>query len=265
MKGIFQLRFREQLGTILVIILGHLGVAGLIVWSYEAFMEETGFMVQMFSQFEDLFRGFIGVGFSLDELTASYLGMTWRHPLILFILMGFGVSRSLGISREIDSGTGDLLFSLPLRRSKIILAEFITTSVGLLIINLSLVLGVYFWSRVLSIQDIPGFYGFFWVFIISFFLHIMFSAFSLFIVCIVKSARKATAWSIGIISVLYLGDFLAGMQPQIEAIHPFTVFYHYQVPEALAGNALWFETLLFLILTLVFFTAASFFIQRRDL
>ncbi len=265
MREIFRLRFGEQKGSLLAIVIGHLAVSGLIVWSYEAFTVETGFLTQMFVQFEDLFRGFVGVGFSLEELTASYLAMTWRHPLILFILMGFGVVRSLEIGREIESGTGDLLFSLPLKRSRIILADFLATVLGLFLINFVLVVGVYIWARVFSIDDIPGFYGFFWVFLISFFLHIMFSALALCVASVGKTNRQSVSWTIGIIAVLYISDFLAAMQPQIEAIHPFTLFYQYQVSEALAGNPLWAELLLYSALTLVFLFLSSFFIQRRDL
>ncbi len=265
MKKLYFFRLGEQKGTLIAFLVGLTVFSCIMAWSYEAFSDDSGFLTQMFSQFEDLMQAFVGVGFSLDEMAASYFGMTWRHPLVLFLIMGFGISRSVGITREIQSGTGDLLFTLPLKRYLVIFTDFMATVTGLFLINLLLVIAVIVWSLVFGIEDIPGFYGFLWAFLISFYLHVMFAALALAIACLSKTTSQASAWTISIIAIFYVTDFLASLQPQLEFLQPFTLFYQYQVPEALAGNALWTGSLIYIGLTLTFLGTSFFLIQRRDL
>ncbi|GEM_PF-2396452 len=265
MRALLRLRMREQKTVLLAYALGLAVFSGIMAWSYEAFSEDTGFLTQMFVQFEDLMQAFVGVGFSLEDLTATYLAMTWRHPLILFLLIAFGVERSSGLARELQTGTGDLLFTLPYPRYSIIFSDFLATTRGLLIINLLLVIGVYLFSLLFGVEDIPALTGFFWVFLLSFFLHLMFSALALLVATLSRTGGQALGWTVGIISILYVGDFLASMQPQLEFIQPFTIFYHYQVSEALAGTLPLWESALFLGLTLILLGGSYFFIQRRDL
>jgi len=265
MKHLFRLRMDEQKITLLAFSGGIIMFSMIMVWSYEAFTQDSDFLLQMFSGFEELMRAFVGVGFSLEELAASYLGMGWRHPLILFLFLSFGISRGVGLAGEIDRGTGDLLFSLPYSRRRIIATEFLTTVLSLFLLNLVLAASIYAFSRGFQLEDTPGTVDFLRALFLSFSLHIMFTALSFAVAASARTGGQAVGRAVGIVAVFYLMDFLASLQPQLEFLEPFTLFHQYRVTDALAGNAVWGELGLYTFLTLIFLLASFFFMQKRDL
>ncbi len=266
MRDLFLLRMRKGRNTLLTFVVGVFIFAGIMVWSYDAFAEEAGFLSLMFSQFKDLMQAFVGVGFSIDELVASYLAMGWRHPLVVFLFLGFAISRAGELAREMETGTGDLLFSLPYYRYQILLTEYLATIAGLFIINFFLAASVYGWSLIFSLEDLPSLMGFFWVFVLSFLLYSMFAALAFLVASRSRTAGQATGYTIGIVAVLYLADFLSSIQPQLEFMQPYTLFHQYQVTEALIrGAGLWGEFLIYFLLTMICILGASYSIQKRDL
>lgn len=266
MKALYILRIKEQWASLLAMGMGFVLFAAIMAWSYEAFAQDTGFMTLLFDQFKTIMEAMVGVGFSLDALMASYLAITWRHPLILFLILAFSISRSIGLNREWETGTGDLLFFLPYSRIQILSIEFLVTATGIVILNLFLFLSVYGWAHCFQLEDIPPFFHFFWVFLLSVFLYLMFSAMGYAIACWMKHSKEASIVAISILAALYFGDFLASLQPMFSGLKPLTLFHQYQVNKVLGqGYFPYAELILYAFLTIAFYCVSIWGIVKRDL
>ncbi|MDX1765863.1 MAG: ABC transporter permease subunit [Candidatus Saccharimonadales bacterium] len=129
--------FKLWLGLVFGLFLFELLMAG-IYESTTGYLSGSVFGPQ---ELPDLFKAFTGGGSNMFE-PLGWLGLGYTHPvpIILFISWTIVLS-SAAIAKEVETGTGEMLFSRPVDRRLLLLARMMVWFTGLLLIIVAGILG----------------------------------------------------------------------------------------------------------------------------
>lgn len=112
----------------------------LLVWLMSQF--RTGVMSKLLHLLPDFVGRLAGVPLADLATPTGRLSVLYVHAVPLVVLVGWALGRgSAVVSGEIAHGTMDLLASLPIRRTSVIVASAAVTTVGTLLLVLALWLG----------------------------------------------------------------------------------------------------------------------------
>lgn len=214
----------------------------------ESFVKGFGIDLEMFTTIE----GFLGI---------EYFKIIW---VIVIAIMSFSFGASL-IAKELDKGTSDFTFTLPLLRQRIVINKFL----GYLLISIFIIAVSIYSAAVAAILagekiNLAGWSLFFAVGVaLGFFLLALTAFFS----SLFSSKGKVYAIMTAILIGSYLLDFLAGLNERAKDFHCLSFFkYLGDIPATLKNGSLEIENLLFFLLAgLLFFAASLVVSEKRDL
>lgn len=236
-QGLIARHLMRLLRPVLAIGLGIAGFQGLVIAAYEAF--EGGQLLEpLFHQFEGLADSLLGGGGVLLTSPTSYVALGWRHPFVLIALAALPIARgTVSVAGEVQSGTGDLLFSRPIRRWKILLVHWLTTLTGLGDICLAGCLGTVFWIWVLGLPEAPRFGAVLMTGFAAFALAAVIAGLAYLLSAATSEASGASSWTISLVLLFYLMDFAGDLWDLAEPIKPYSIFHYYRPLELLRGDA----------------------------
>lgn len=99
-------------------------------------------MVQETGLLQKMLGGMMGLTISGKFTLKLLLGSTWSHPILLLMMWGFAVAGATRFpAQESEQGSLDVLMSLPVSRSKALLAQTVGTGAGLVVLHLAALVG----------------------------------------------------------------------------------------------------------------------------
>lgn len=202
----------------------------------------------------EMLQVFGGEGVSSENLSASYLAVGWRHPIVVAMLAGYAASRgSKAVAREIEEERSEFLFSLPYPRFVIVLIHFITTVLGVGILAALLVYSSIYFSRTFGPEIEAS--NFVATGYLTFGLYMAVASMAYFFSSLLRRGGLAQYFTLVIFLILYVADFGANLGFWENS--RYTIFVNYKVAEALGGlSSLGPETMGFLGIAALFFGAS---------
>jgi ABC-type transport system involved in multi-copper enzyme maturation permease subunit len=124
--AIFRKTFRDSALVLSIATLALVVFNAIFVFIADITLAEMpDYLTRLRPIFQKLISGLVGGNISLKIDMMGFLAVAYVHPFLQMVMWAFVITiTSRVIAGEIDSGTADLLFSLPVRRSTI----FVTTS-----------------------------------------------------------------------------------------------------------------------------------------
>ncbi len=265
-RGLVQRHLLCLLRPVLAIGLGVAAFQGVVIAAYEAL--EGGELIEpLLDQLEGVVDSLLGGGGVLLTSPVAYVALGWRHPFVLIAVAALAISRgTASVAGEVQSGTGDLLFSRPIPRWRILLVHWMTTLVGLADICLVASLGTGFWFWALGLPEAPSLRAVFMTGLMAFALAAVMASLAYLLSAGSSEAGRASSWAISLTLVFYLMDFVGDLWELAEPVKPYSIFHYYRPLELLRGDRGLFPDLYILLgLALLLFVGASLVLQRRDL
>lgn len=239
---------------------------GLFISAYQV-IEGSEFMEFFLDQLEGSFQISLEVPRFLLTSPLSYLALGWRHPLVLVLLASFVISRGAGaFAGEQEGGYGELLFTRPVARWRILTIHFFVTLAGLFFICCGKVLATLFFLFLNQIPNAPHPLLIFQLGVFSFSLYSLMASYAYLFSVLSPVRGRAMGWAVGTTLFFYSLEVLGDFWGLLETLQPLSIFYYYQPFTILLGESDLGLNLPFLILPAILLTLLSvFLLERRDL
>ncbi|HHX76838.1 MAG TPA: hypothetical protein GX697_00595 [Firmicutes bacterium] len=205
-----------------------------------------------------------GEGTGLDNFAPSFLALGWRHPLMIAVFVGYAVSRgSKAVAAEIEGETAGFLFTLPLRRFLIILADFLATSLGMFFLLASFIISSMVVGSVFDLSIGAGrlaLTGF-----VTYLLYMSFYAIAYLLSILTRKPGMSANITFLAVLGLYLLDLGGNLLDSLNSLRKVTLFAQYKVAESLGGlSVLGGEMAFYLLVILLFMGLTVFFSLKAD-
>ncbi len=194
-------------------------------------------------------------------LSVEYFSLTWI--LIVGVLI-FSLGAAV-VAGELDKGTGEFSFTLPIRRYKVVLGKFLASAAITLTVIvlsfLSIIIACSVAGESLSLA------GFFHLFLLASSMFFFLLCFATFFSTVLRTKGSVYAVSGGYFAFSYLTHVLHGISDQIGFIYNLSFMKYYGVPQSiLAGAGIpTGNILVFLIAGAVLLLASFVVVEKRDL
>lgn len=209
--------------------------------------------------------GYEGVDFTAFTMTPeafATLELLVLWPLLIGI---YGIFASVGIARESERGTLDLLLAQPVKRYQVLISKFSIFVVAALLIAVAslagLVLGATLINESVNIGSLAM------VLFEALLLVLAFASFALLCSVIFLEPRKSLLAAGVVMAGSYILNFMVPiLDPSVSWLRNLSLFYYYQPNEivntaSLDGTAV----IVYTSVTIICFIAALLVFQRRDL
>lgn len=250
---------------ILIIGLSVILFQGLLLLAYEA-VEGSEFMDFILQEMELMLNTSLEVPRFLLTSPLSYISLGWRHPLVIVMLASFIFSRaSSAVALEREGGYGDLLFTRPIKRWKILGQHLVVTIIALFLISLLKTFGT---LSILSLQAIPSppIHLLFGMGLMSLSLYGIMASYSYLFSVLSSVKGQAMVLATGLTLLFFALEVLGDLWDRAAAIQSLSIFYYYQPFTILLGEENLFKSMSALIVPSLLLMALSFYlIERRDL
>jgi len=194
-------------------------------------------------------------------LSVEYLSLVW---VIIISILIFSLGASI-VSKEIDKGTSEFSFTLPLKRRKIVLSKFIASffisSIVVLITLISVIAGAYMIGETLYLK------GFLAFLLIALALNFFLLSFATFFSSIFSDKGKVYSICGGFLVLSYVLHVFVKMSDSISNLYYLSFFKYYGNPETIlrSGSIDIKSILVFLLVGLIFLVLGFIISERRDL
>ncbi len=240
----------------------------LVVLSSYTAVAGSSAMLNVFNQLPPAFTALMGGDIARILKIQGYVGVGYVHPIMIAILAAFVIGIAVrAIAGEIDRGTINLLLARPVRRRDLVLTAFVQLLIGLGIISLALVIGI--WVGLQTLGKLasgvePSAVLSATLLTLLFFLAI--GAYSLLFSAASSDAGRATLFGAGLTLIFYFLNYLAQLSPDFKSLGSLSIFHFWDPGAALIANRFqWNELALFAALSILLTLAAVIVIERRDI
>lgn len=124
--GLLRRAARESLGITVIIGLGLCGVSLLFARIIPTFYQEMAENILRLPLVRKLIAAGLGMDAGAEMGPATMMAMVWTHPVILALTWALAIWSGTRVpAGEVDRGTIDVLLSLPVSRTGVLVAEFV--------------------------------------------------------------------------------------------------------------------------------------------
>jgi len=209
--------------------------------------------------------GYEGIDFTNMTFTPEAFA-TLEFLVIWPLLIGiYGIFASIGLAREAERGTLDLLLAQPVSRYKVLVSKFSVFIFAALMIAVASLLGLFIGA--LIINETVDTMSLALVLIEALLLVLSFASFTLLCSVIFLEPRKSLLVAGVFVGGSYIVNFMVPiLSPSASWLRNISLFYHYQ-PNEIVNNASlnWTSVSVYVGVSIVCFVAAMIIFQRRDL
>jgi len=209
--------------------------------------------------------GYEGMDFTSITFTPEAFA-TLEFLIVWPLLIGvYGIFASVGIAREAERGTLDLLLAQPVKRYKVLISKFSVFIFAALIIAIASLLGLLLGTSI--INETVDTMSLAMVLFEALLLVLAFASFTLLCSAIFLEPRKSLLAAGIAMAGSYIINFIVPvLDPSISWLRNISLFYHYRPNEivnsaSLSGTAIIVYTAVFVVCSI----AALIIFQRRDL
>jgi ABC-2 type transport system permease protein len=220
--------------------------------------DTTAILSAVLAQLPEMMRAFLQDSFFNMLTYDGAAAFGFNHPLVLALLVITAINIPVHhISRELDSGTLELLLSHPLRRSTLLASLWIAGCLILLIIISAALIGSV--SSILLFHTLTSaiLIGLLKIGLNLWLLTILIFSYTILITVFGKMGGKAANVSAIITLVFYLLFFVAQLWDDLEFIRPFNIFYYFEPQKLMMGQGSFILDILVLGALIVMCTLAS--------
>jgi len=230
-------------------------------------LETKPFLDSIMKMMPPQFKMIIGDQFFSTLSIEGAGGFGLNHPVVLtiMIILLTGIT-SKHIAGAIENGTMEMLLSLPVRRTNLILRIWTISIIIIFFLVILALTGIF--SGVMIFDNINSEFTekILRIGINLFFLMMVFLSFSLMISTFMKESGKAVSISAITILVFYFIDILSSLWKPIEFFRPFNIFYYYQPQKLLVGQRTLTDNLpVLIILSFIFLLISLWQFKKRDI
>ncbi len=230
-------------------------------------LETKPFLDSIMKMMPPQFKMIIGDQFFSTLSIEGAAGFGLNHPVVLtiMIILLTGIT-SKHIAGAIENGTMEMLLSLPVRRTNLILRIWTISIIIIFFLVILALTGIF--SGVMIFDNINSEFTekVLRIGINLFFLMMVFLSFSLMISTFMIESGKAVSISAITILVFYFIDILSSLWKPIEFFRPFNIFYYYQPQKLLVGQRTLTDNLpVLIILSFIFLLISLWQFKKRDI
>ena len=220
-----------------------------------------------FSKFPPQFQQFLGEEFLAQFSVNGAVAFGYNHPIVLIFLTVIAIMLpARHVAGEIEGGTLELLFSLPIKRLKFAFSLWFISIVLLFVLIAGGWLGTIIGLRIYpQISELP-FSIIFRIGLNLWFLMLTINAYTFLFAAFSREAGKVTQRAAGLTLFFYFLSYTVKLWDKVSFLKPITIFTYYQ-PQALTMNQdLWLKNIgVLAVLVIVFMVIAFRRIDRRDI
>ena len=200
------------------------------------------------------------LAFTADTYVAVEFLMFW--PLIICF---YAIFAGVGLSREVERGTLDLLLAQPVNRIRVLISKYAVLLVGILLIAAASWAGIAIGSLLADVSLNLGYQAL--ALLHGLLLVAAISSYTLLTSVIFLEPRKALAVSGVITAAMYIVNFIIPLlNPGSEWLAELSFFHHYNPIDIVrSGTADWTALIIFGTTFLVCSAASIIVFRRRDL
>lgn len=209
--------------------------------------------------------GYEGIDFTALNFTPEAFA-TMEFLVLWPLLIGiYGIFVNVGIAREAERGTLDLLLAQPIKRYKVLSSKFIIFTLSAVLIAAASIVGVVVGAQ--FIDDPVDVSVLSLALVESLLMVLAISGITLFFSALFLQPRRALMASGIVVAGMYIVNFIVPVLGEsVNWVRNFSLFYHYQPFEIVNSSSLnGTAVLLFSLTAIISFTAALIIFQRRDL
>lgn len=257
--------FKQTWKSLLVYALVFLAYGWMIVAIFPSMQKALADMGDFYSQMpEGFFEAFGANSMDLSNfntfISLEYLGIILPFVMIAFVV-GF-ITRH--ITKEIETGTMELLLSKPITRSQVILSKLVVVLIESAILIAITVGSIILFTQVYNIEITNLGFVYFGLSAFAYFVAIIGVTF--FFSVMFRDRGKAIAASVGVLVGMYAINIVTNLKESLEKID-YISFWHYYQPQEIIENVkiFWLPDILVLVAVgVVMFSAAFLIFKKRD-
>ncbi|MFH1509461.1 MAG: ABC transporter permease subunit [bacterium] len=194
-------------------------------------------------------------------LAVEYFSIVW---LIIMGVISFSLGASI-MAGEIDKGTSEFTFSLPIKRWKVVISKFVSSVIFQVVINFvilfSTALGFY------AVDETPKWEGFGALFLAMIFTSFFMLALATFLSVMLNSKSRVYALAGGFLTASYFLDIISKLIEKAADLKWFTFIHYYGDAQMIlsTGNLEWINLFVLGGIGLVLVLGSLLLSEKRDL
>ena len=191
----------------------------------------------------------------------------YNHPFVLIFLAIIAIMLpAKHIAGEIEGGTLELLFSLPVKRLEIASSLWLFSLFALLMVIIGCWIGTLVGTLVYPQFSILSFSRLILTGINLWLLMVTINAFTFFLAAFAREGNRVTLRAAGITLFFYFLNYIARLWPKISFLSHVSIFNYYQSQKVMIGQPGFGANIVVLsLLAIVLMTLAFWRINRRDI
>ncbi len=191
----------------------------------------------------------------------------YNHPLVLIFLAIIAIMLpAKHIASEIEGGTLELLFSLPVKRFEIAFSLWLFSLFALIIVIVGCWIGTFVGTQVYPQFSNLSFSRLTLTAMNLWLLMLIINAYTFFMAAYAREGSRVTLRAAGVTLFFYFLNYIAMLWPKISFLNPISIFNYYQPQKVMTGQPGFVTNITVLsLLTIVFMTLAFWRTDRRDI
>lgn len=256
--------FREikaNLKSLIIWGVAIVSITAIASWEFQAFVGNSNLMDSLQS-FEALFSA---IGIQLTDLSTPQ-GFLSLESIYFYIPLGIyaGLLGSGIISKEERDKTAEYLFTLPVRRTRVLVSKLIVAILYSGLLNLAVIIGAML--SYIRFNPDPIFYSFLWNISFGIFMiQMIFMSVGMMFSAVLKQYKRSGAAVLAYVMGSYLLFVLIGMTDKIDFLKYVTPFKYFEASQMLAGNIELKFVLISIGIVIAGISSLFIFYRKRDL
>lgn len=161
----------------------------------------------------------------------------YNHPLVVTLMAIMAIILpAKHIAGEIEEGTLELVFSLPVKRQAISISLWVLSGFALLLLVAACCLGTLLGTVLLPETRTLPFFRVFQIGVNLWLLMLAINAYTFLIASFSREGGKAAMRSAGITLIFFFVNYAVNIWPTIDFLEPLTIFHYYQPQKIMMGD-----------------------------
>lgn len=234
-----------------------------IVTTTELFSFVREFIQQLPAEIQQL----LGEEFIAQFSVKGAAAFGYNHPLVIVFLAIVAIMLpAKHIAGEIENGTLELIFSMPVKRHSITLSLWLVSVIAVFFVIAGGWSGTFISTLIFSEASALSLSKIFLIGLNLAALMLCINAYTFLISAYSREGSAATLRAAGITLFFYFLNYIAKIWTAIEFLNPLSVFYYYEPQQVMMGEAHLGRNLIFLgLATMLLMILAGRRINRRDI
>lgn len=266
-KGYYILRSLRDHLSFLILAFLLVGLLQTLLLTIVTTTDLFNFLKAFITQLPEGIQQLLGEEFIAQFSVKGAAAFGYNHPLVITFLAIVSITLpSKHIAGEIESGTLELIFSMPVRRYSIALSLWIVSFLAIFFVIAGGWLGTFASTFIFEEAEMLPFSKIFFIGISLGALMLCINAYTFLISAYSKEGSKVALRAAGITLFFYFLNYIAQIWSAANFLKPFSIFYYYEPQKIMMEQADLAENLIILCsFTLLLMIPAILKINRRDI